>query len=96
MQLAVVARFYERIGDHAVNIGERVRYVVTGWLPEHDGAARYRARRAERSRGRDRRGRGLGRWRWAVAGCSSWALAVGAPVALVWRRRRDVGGPPRR
>ncbi len=46
VQLAVVARFYERIGDHAVNIGERVRYVVTGWLPEHDGAARYRARRA--------------------------------------------------
>jgi phosphate transport system protein len=46
VQLAVIARFYERIGDHAVNIGERVRYVVTGWLPEHDGAARYRARRA--------------------------------------------------
>ena len=46
VQLAVVARFYERIGDHAVNIGERVRYVVTGWLPEHDGAARYRARQA--------------------------------------------------
>ena len=45
VQLAVVARFYERIGDHAVNIGERVRYTVTGWLPEHDGAARYRARR---------------------------------------------------
>ena len=44
VQLAVVARFYERIGDHAVNIGERVRYVVTGWLPEHEGAARYRAR----------------------------------------------------
>jgi phosphate transport system protein len=46
VQLALVARFYERIGDHAVNIGERVRYVVTGWLPEHDGAVRYRARRA--------------------------------------------------
>jgi phosphate transport system protein len=42
VQLAVVARFYERIGDHAVNIGERVNFVVTGWLPEHKGAARYR------------------------------------------------------
>ena len=44
VQLAVVARFYERIGDHAVNIGERVRFVVTGWLPEHKGAARHRQR----------------------------------------------------
>ena len=44
VQLAVVARFYERIGDHAVNIGERVRYLITGWMPEHVGAARYRSR----------------------------------------------------
>lgn len=27
---AMVARFYERIGDHAVQIGERVRYMLTG------------------------------------------------------------------
>ena len=36
VQLAVVARFYERIGDHAVNVGARVRYLVTGRLPDHD------------------------------------------------------------
>ena len=46
VQLAVVARFYERIGDHAVNIGERVRFLVTGWMPEHEGAARYATRAA--------------------------------------------------
>lgn len=44
IQMAMVARFYERIGDHAVNIGERVRYLVTGWLPEHKGAERFRRR----------------------------------------------------
>ena len=36
VQLAVVARFYERLGDHAVNISHRVLYITTGWLPEHD------------------------------------------------------------
>jgi phosphate transport system protein len=44
VQLAVVARFYERIGDHAVNIGEKVRFQVSGWLPEQMGAARHHER----------------------------------------------------
>ena len=35
VQLAIASRFYERIGDHAVHIAERVRFVLTGWLPDH-------------------------------------------------------------
>ena len=34
VQLALIARFYERIGDHAVNIGERTRYIKSGWVPD--------------------------------------------------------------
>ncbi|MEI7593577.1 MAG: phosphate signaling complex protein PhoU [Actinomycetes bacterium] len=46
VQLALIGRYYERIGDHAVNIGGRVEYMVTGWLPEHNGAARLQARQS--------------------------------------------------
>ncbi len=49
VQLALIGRYYERIGDHAVNMGERVQYLVTGWLPEHTGAARARANSATSS-----------------------------------------------
>jgi hypothetical protein len=38
-------------GDHAVNIGERVLYMVTGWLPEKTGSARQRLREAEAGTG---------------------------------------------
>lgn len=44
LQLALVGRFYERIGDHAENLGERVRYIIDGWLPEAQAAERARAR----------------------------------------------------
>lgn len=30
LEMALVARFYERLGDHAVNVATRVRYLVTG------------------------------------------------------------------
>ena len=30
LELALVGRFYERLGDHAVNIANRVRYLAGG------------------------------------------------------------------
>lgn len=35
VQLGLVARFYERIGDHAVNVAGHTRYIATGRLPTH-------------------------------------------------------------
>jgi phosphate transport system protein len=36
VQVALIGRFYERMADHAVNIGERVNYMVTGQMPGAD------------------------------------------------------------
>jgi phosphate transport system protein len=35
VQVALVGRYFERIADHAVNVAERVGYVVTGTLHPH-------------------------------------------------------------
>ncbi|MEM7093744.1 MAG: phosphate signaling complex protein PhoU [Actinomycetota bacterium] len=47
VQMALIGRFYERVGDHAVNIGEWVRFIVEGWRPEDVGAARVAAQAEE-------------------------------------------------
>ena len=44
VQLALIARYYERIGDHAVNISDRVRYMVSGVMPWRGGIARHTTR----------------------------------------------------
>jgi phosphate transport system protein len=33
IQIALVGRYYERIADHAVNVGQRVAFIVTGDIP---------------------------------------------------------------
>lgn len=38
VQLALCGRFFERIGDHAVNIGEQVGFMAAGAVPDHTGA----------------------------------------------------------
>ena len=40
MQLALVARHYERIGDHAVTIAQQVHFVVTGEHTRHGGCGK--------------------------------------------------------
>lgn len=44
IQMALLGRFYERVGDHAVNVGEWVRFIVEGWTPEQVGAERAKSR----------------------------------------------------
>ena len=41
VQVALIGRYYERIADHAVNVAERVLFMVTGAIPgaEHDFSA---------------------------------------------------------
>ena len=39
VQVALVGRYYERIADHAVNVSERVRFMVTGaWRSDENGS----------------------------------------------------------
>jgi len=46
VQLALIGRFYERIGDHALDIAERVRFLVTGWRHETQSSDRLEFRRS--------------------------------------------------
>jgi len=46
VQLAMIGRFYERIGDHALDIAQRVRFLATGWRPEVQSTDRLHFRQA--------------------------------------------------
>ena len=39
VQVALVGRYYERIADHAVNVGGRVRFMVTGEWHDDEGGS---------------------------------------------------------
>ncbi|MDR3663287.1 MAG: phosphate transport system regulatory protein PhoU, partial [Mycobacterium sp.] len=41
VETALLGRFYERFADHAVEVGRRVIFMVTGVLPAEDEISTY-------------------------------------------------------
>ena len=41
VDVTLLGRFYERFSDHAVEVGRRVIFVVTGELPAEDQISTY-------------------------------------------------------